>query len=138
MIRITPNIAIDKGEITETFVRASGPGGQHVNKTSTAVQLRFDARRSPSLPDEIAIRLMKLAGNRVTRDGVIVISAERYRSQQRNRDDALERLIGLIRRAAAPPRVRKATKPPRSSREGRLSDKKSRALVKVARRRPDA
>lgn len=138
MIPITPGIAIDESEITETFVRASGPGGQHVNKTSSAVQLRFDARRSPSLPDEIAIRLMKLAGNRVTREGVIVIIAQRYRSQQRNRDDALERLVGLIRRAAVPPRIRKATRTPRASRERRLSDKKSRALVKTARRRPDA
>ncbi len=137
MIPITPGIAIDESEITENFVRASGPGGQHVNKTSSAVQLRFDARRSPSLPDEVAIRLMKLAGNRVTRDGVIVIIAQRYRSQQRNRDDALERLVGLIRRAALPPRIRKATKTPRASRERRLSDKKSRALVKTARRRPD-
>src|SRR5438105_15176607 len=103
MIRINDHIAIDDGELEERFVRSSGPGGQNVNKLSTAVQLRFDVRRSPSLPEDVRARLERLSGRRLTRDGVLVISAQRHRTQERNRQDALDRLIDLIRRAAVPP-----------------------------------
>lgn len=127
MIPITPALALDEREIVETFVRASGAGGQNVNKVASAVQLRFDARRSPSLPNDVAIRLMRLAGRRLTQDGVIVISAQRFRTQERNRADALERLVALIREAAevAPPR--RATKPTKASKERRLEEKATRA-----------
>ncbi|MGA7787750.1 MAG: alternative ribosome rescue aminoacyl-tRNA hydrolase ArfB, partial [Xanthobacteraceae bacterium] len=103
MIRVTPEIDIDEREIDEQFVRASGPGGQNVNKLSTAVQLRFDVRRSPSLPGEVRTRLERLAGSRLTRDGVLVIVAQRHRTQGRNRQDALDRLFDLIRSAAVRP-----------------------------------
>ncbi|MFJ5368551.1 alternative ribosome rescue aminoacyl-tRNA hydrolase ArfB, partial [Bosea sp. CER48] len=108
MIQVTPSIAIDDSEIEESFVRASGPGGQHVNKVSSAVQIRFDARRSPGLPNDVAIRLMKLAGSKLTQDGVIVIVAQTHRSQKRNREEAVERLLELIRAAAIRPTVRRA------------------------------
>jgi ribosome-associated protein len=134
MIQVTPHIAIDEREIEESFVRASGPGGQNVNKLSTAVQLRFDVRRSPSLSDEVRTRLERLAGSRLTRDGVLVIIAQRHRTQARNRDDALERLIDLIRQAAVRPVQRRATKPTRASRERRIEGKKRRAGVKALRR----
>src|ERR1700758_1578331 len=111
MIPVTANIALDEGEITESFVRASGPGGQNVNKLATAVQLRFDVRHSPSLPPDVRSRLERLAGSRLTGDGVLVITAQRHRTQARNRDDALDRLIDLIRRAAVPPRPRRPTRP---------------------------
>ena len=103
MIEVTPEISLDEKELEEKFVRASGPGGQNVNKVSTAVELRFDARRSPSLPDAVSARLQKLAGSRLTLDGVIVILAQRFRAQEMNRADALERLLALIRKAAEPP-----------------------------------
>jgi len=103
MIRITDTISIDEAELTESFVRASGPGGQNVNKVSSAVQLRFDARHSPSLPNDVAVRLMRLAGKRVTKEGVIVIIAQQHRTQERNREDARERLFDLIRQAAVKP-----------------------------------
>lgn len=134
MIRVTAKISIDKREIAESFVRASGPGGQNVNKLSTAVQLRFDARHSPSLPPDVARRLERLAGSRVTRDGVLVITAQRHRTQPRNRQDALERLIDLIRRAAIAPVKRRPTKPTAGSRERRIEGKKHRADVKKLRR----
>src|SRR6202161_4255843 len=111
MLRVTGHIEIDEREIDETFVRASGPGGQNVNKLSTAVQLRFDVRHSPSLPGDVRSRLERLAGSRLTRDGVLVIIAQRHRTQARNRDDALERLIELIRRAAVAPVTRRPRKP---------------------------
>jgi ribosome-associated protein len=134
MIRVNAHISIDEREIEENFVRSSGPGGQNVNKLSTAVQLRFNVRASPSLPAEVRQRLERLAGGRLTRDGVLVIIAQRHRTQGRNRQDALDRLIALIREAAIAPRPRRATKPTRASRERRVESKKRRAGVKRLRR----
>jgi ribosome-associated protein len=133
MIRVTPHISIDEREIDETFVRASGPGGQNVNKLSTAVQLRFDVRHSPSLPGDVKTRLERLAGSRLTRDGVLVIIAQRHRTQLRNRDDALERLIDLIRDAAVAPIKRRPTRPTAGSRKRRIEAKKRRSGVKLMR-----
>jgi ribosome-associated protein len=130
MIRVTAHIDIDEREIEESFVRASGPGGQNVNKLATAVQLRFDVRRSPSFDDAVRARLERLAGSRLTRDGILVIIAQRHRTQARNREDALDRLIDLIRRAAVAPRPRRATRPTRASRERRIESKKRRGGVK--------
>ncbi len=130
MIRITPVISIDERELEERFVRASGPGGQNVNKLSTAVQLRFDVRRSPSLPGDVRARLERLAGRRLTNEGVLVIAAQRHRTQERNRQDALDRLIELIQRAAVAPIPRRPTKPTRGSRERRLEGKKRRSSIK--------
>ncbi len=134
MIRITPAIALDESEISESFVRASGPGGQNVNKLATAVQLRFDVRRSPSLPDDVRARLERLAGRRLTQDGVLVLTAQRHRTQERNRQDALERLIDLIREASVRPVPRRATRPTLASKRRRLDTKKRRGLVKTLRR----
>jgi ribosome-associated protein len=130
MIRVTDTISIDEDEIEESFVRSSGPGGQNVNKLSTAVQLRFDVRHSPSLPNDVAIRLMRLAGKRLTKDGVIVLMAQNERSQERNRAEARERLFDLIREAAVKPIPRRATKPTKASRTKRLEGKKRRSDVK--------
>ena len=130
MIRITNRISLDEGELEETFVRASGPGGQNVNKLSTAVQLRFDVRGSRSLPNDVALRLMKLAGSRLTNDGVLIIMAQRFRTQERNRADAQERLTELIREAATPPKPRRPTKPTKASKARRLESKKRRSGVK--------
>src|SRR5205809_3087168 len=110
MIRITDCISIDEAELEESFVRSSGPGGQNVNKLSTAVQLRFDVRRSPSLPNDVAVRLMRLAGKRMTKDGVLVLIAQNHRTQERNRAEALERLVALVREAAVRPVPRRPTK----------------------------
>ena len=133
-IRITDDIAIDESEIEESFVRSSGPGGQNVNKLSTAVQLRFDVRRSPSLPNDVAVRLMRLAGKRMTKNGVLVIVAQNHRTQERNRAEALERLVGLVQAAAVRPVKRIATKPPKAAREKRLEGKKLRSNIKGMRR----
>jgi ribosome-associated protein len=134
MIRVTAKISIDEREVEESFVRASGPGGQNVNKLSTAVQLRFDVRHSPSLPPEVAMRLEKLAGARLTRDGVLIITAQRHRTQAANRQDALQRLLDLIRRAAVAPVPRRPTRPTAASRERRIESKKRRAGIKTQRR----
>ena len=129
-ITITDAISIGEDELQESFVLASGPGGQNVNKVSSAVQLRFDVARSPSLGDEVRARLSLLAGQRLTKDGVIVISARSHRSQERNRADARARLVDLIRRAAMPPKPRRPTKPTRASKERRLNSKIRRAKLK--------
>lgn len=137
-IRVTATLALDPGEIHESFVRAGGPGGQHVNTTSTAVQLRFDVRRSPSLPEEVRRRLERLAGSRLTQDGVLVLQAQGHRSQLRNREEALARLVALVRAAAHPPPPRKATKVSKAVKRRRLQDKKHHGALKSLRRsKPD-
>jgi len=130
MIRINDKIVLADEEIQETFVRASGPGGQNVNKLSTAVEMRFDARHSPSLPDDVSIRLQKLAGRRLTKDGVIVIESQRHRTQDRNRADALEKLVALITEAAHVPKPRVKTKPTRAAKAERVDSKVHRGKVK--------
>jgi ribosome-associated protein len=133
MLEISPAIAIPDDELIERFVRASGPGGQNVNKVSTAVELRFDAARSPSLPDDLRARLLARRDRRITSDGVIVISAQRFRTQERNREDARERLTALIQAALFVPKKRIATKPSKGAKERRLSGKRERAQVKSTR-----
>jgi ribosome-associated protein len=133
MHQVTDSISIDDSELEESFVRSSGPGGQNVNKVSSAVQLRFDARRSRALPNDVAIRLMDLAGSRLTKDGVIVIVAQSHRDQTRNRADARERLFDLIRQAAVRPTVRRATKVPKAQKRKRVEGKKHRSAIKSMR-----
>ena len=134
MIQITPTISIDEHELQLEFVRASGPGGQKVNKVATAVQLRFDVINSPSLSDGVRTRLIRLAGKRMTEDGVLVIEAKRYRTQDRNRKDAIDRLISLIQKAAVQPKPRRKTKPTLASKERRLENKRRRSETKRRRR----
>src|SRR5277367_4022894 len=134
MIDITASLSLDDSEISETFIRASGPGGQNVNKVASAAQLRFDAKASPSLPEPVKARLLRLAGSRATREGVIIITAQHFRSQERNREDARDRLVALIRRAAEPPKPRRPTRPSNAQRRERLADKARRATVKRRRR----
>ena len=133
MIQITPHIALDENEIEEEFIRSSGAGGQNVNKVSTAVQLRFDIAASPSLPEDVKERLIRLAGKRKTQDGVLIIKAQSHRTQERNRQDARERLIALIQQAAVKPVVRRATKPTAASKRRRLDAKKQRSQIKQSR-----
>ncbi|MHA1599337.1 MAG: alternative ribosome rescue aminoacyl-tRNA hydrolase ArfB [Alphaproteobacteria bacterium] len=134
MIEITSTIAIDPSEITESFIRSSGPGGQNVNKVATAVQLRFDLRRSPSLPEAVRARAQSLAGRRLTKDGVLVITAARFRSQERNREDALARLVELLREATRRPTPRQPTRPGAGAKRRRLDDKTRRGAIKKLRR----
>ena len=136
MIAVTPRIQLDERELEESFIRASGPGGQNVNKVSTAVQLRFDARQSPALPEDVRARLLKLAGHRLTQEGVIVITAQEFRIQDRNRSAAREILFELIRRATVAPVKRRPTRPTLGSKEPRLESTSRRAGIKAARRPP--
>ena len=136
-VQVSSQVSLDEDELSETFVRAPGPGGQNVNKLATAVQLRFDVARSPSLPEDVRTRLVRLAGRRLTGEGVLVIDAHRFRTQNRNREDARERLFELIRAASVAPKVRRSTKPTAASRERRLQEKRVRSEVKRGRREAD-
>ncbi len=135
VVKITDAITVDDDEIELSFVRASGPGGQNVNKVSTAVQLRFDLAHSPSIPDGVRVRAMRLAGRRLTQDGVLILLAQRFRTQERNRQDAMERLAGIIREAETPPKPRRATRPTLGSKLRRLDAKSQRGKVKSMRGR---
>lgn len=136
MIEVTPSISLDESELEFRSARASGPGGQHVNKSETAIELRFDVRRSPSLPNDVANRLMRIAGSRLTADGVLVIFAQSHRSGLANREDAQARLVELVAKAAERPKPRRKTKPTKASKERRLEGKSKRSGIKAARGRP--
>ena len=134
MIEISPTLALDENELLITYIRSSGPGGQNVNKVATAAQLRFDMTHSSSLPAEVKTRLVKLAGSRMTAEGVLLIEAKRYRTQEQNRLDAVQRLVTLIQRALVPPKTRHATRPSLSAKAARLDEKRKRGVVKRTRR----
>lgn len=134
MLSVTPSLAIDENELRETFIRASGPGGQNVNKVATAVQLRWDVRNSASLPDAIRERLLRLAAPRITAEGVLIIEARRYRTQEQNRQDARGRLLALVRKAVDPPKPRRVTRPSRVAHMRRVENKRRRGQLKRLRR----
>ena len=134
MLDITPELSIDESEIEEKFIRASGPGGQNVNKVSTAIQLRFDVLHSPSLPDAVRERLLRLAGKRISGDGVLTIEASRFRTQEQNRQDARQRLAALIQKATETPKPRRPTQPSLAARQRRLENKRRRGAIKHLRR----
>lgn len=136
MIAITPSLKIDESELQIDFIRASGPGGQNVNKVATAVQLRFDLRNS-SLPEHVKERLIQLAGNRITSEGVLLIEAKRFRTQEQNREDAIQRFVELVRKSLVQPKTRKKTKPTQASKEARLKEKKRRGEIKKTRQSED-
>jgi ribosome-associated protein len=136
LIPVTRTIHLDESEIEESFVRSSGPGGQKVNKTATAVKLRFDVARSASLPDDVRRRLLRMAANRITQEGVLVIDARRFRTQEQNRRDARERLVALIRQAARKPHPRRRTRPSAAAKRRRLQQKKRRSETKRLRKPP--
>lgn len=134
MVEITPTLSLEDNELRFDFIRASGPGGQNVNKVASAIKLYFDVRQSPSLPDEVKERLAKLAGKRMTESGVLVIDARRYRTQEGNRLDAIQRLVALIQKALEEPTPRKKTRPSAAARAARLAEKKRRSMIKRERR----
>lgn len=136
MLEISPELSIDESELEESFVRSSGPGGQNVNKVATAVQLRFDLENNTSLSDEVKNRLQRIAGSRLTSDGVVLIDARRHRTRERNREDARERLAEMIRRALEPPKPRKKTRPSRASKRRRLDNKRKQSNKKEQRKKP--